>query len=184
VPRPLWTDLILPVNMQEKTALLAATSPQGANNSYCSYLLNLTDNGKHVFNVINLMEVCKTCRAGKNPELCTHKSLVRSANKSAKKIRLTYLMYDAGDKGKAMEELYGQERKSKGGVIPDEFVDAFKSNVRALDHRPRAIYCSFDPGGGSSAGQFGICVAVEINTLSEGVKIVVSLCLCLFGRTS
>lgn len=179
MPRKLWLELILPLNMQTKTSLLAATSPKGAGNSYCSYLLKLKDGDELVFNVINLQEICKACRAAKLDD-CEHKGIIRSTNKSSKKQRLTMLMYSEGDADTAKEELLGQERSSKGGIIPDEYVEQFKHNVCELGHRPRAVYCSFDPGGGSSTGQLGITMAVEINTISEGVKLVVRIVFILF----
>lgn len=173
MPRKLWLELILPLNLQKKTSLLAATSPKGAGDSYCSYLLKLKDGNEPVFNVINLHEICRACREAKLYE-CDHKQMIRSTNKSAKKQRLTLLMYGQGNEETAGEELLGQERTSKGGIIPDEFVDQFKHNICELSHRPRAVYCSFDPGGGSVSGQLGITVIVEINTITEGVKLVVS----------
>jgi len=183
VPKRLWLDLILPLNLQTKTSLLAATSPKGSNGSFCSHLLKVQDNGVNVFNVVDLQEVCKKCIA-ENKDECRHKDPIRSTNKSAKKMRLTTLLYPDGEQGTANEELLGLERSSKGGIIPEEYVEQFKHNVCQISHRPRAVYCSFDPGGGSSMGQLGITVAVEINTLTEGVKIVVSLLFCFAFQCS
>jgi hypothetical protein len=175
IPRALWTDLILPLNMQEKTSLLAATSPKGAASSYCSLLLNVKDaDGENLFNVVRASEWCKDCLAKGISESCTHKTLARSSNKSQKKMKNTFLMYQDGDVDKAMEEMYGQEAKTKGGIIPDEKVREFKENVRQLTHRPRCVYISLDPGGGGKSSQMGVIIAAEINTASSGVKLVVS----------
>jgi hypothetical protein len=181
VPRALWTDLILPLNMQEKTALLAATSPKGAASSYCSLLLNVKDeNGEHLFNVVRASESCKDCLAKGVSETCTHKALARSKNKSAKKMKNTFLMYGDTDYDKAMEEMYGQESKSKGGVIPESKVQEFKKNIRQLTHRPRCVYISIDPGGGGNSSEMGVIVAAEINSPSNGIKLVV----CFFTSFS
>jgi hypothetical protein len=162
--------------MQEKTALLAATSPKGAASSYCSLLLNVKDeDGENLFNVVRASESCKDCLAKGISETCTHKALARSKNKSAKKMKNTFLMYQDGDYDKAMEEMYGQESKSKGGIIPDEKVTEFKANVKKLTNRPRCVYISLDPGGGGKSSQMGVIIAAEMNTASSGVKLIVSL---------
>jgi phosphopantothenoylcysteine synthetase/decarboxylase len=161
--------------MQEKTALLAATTPKGSANSYCSLLLNVKDEkGENLFNVIRASEFCKECLAKGVSETCTHKALARSKNKSSKKMKNTFLMYQEGDLDTAMEEMYAQESKSKGGIIPESKVKEFKENIRQLTNRPRCVYISIDPGGGGKSSQMGVVVAAEINSASSGVKLVVS----------
>jgi hypothetical protein len=183
IKRQLWTDLILPLNMQEKTALVAASSPKGAANSYCSRLIAAKDeDGEPIFNTIRASESCKACLAAGVSETCNHKTLARSKNKSSRKMKATAALYQDGDYDTMMEEMYGLESSSKGGIIPDSAVQSFRENVKTLTHRPRCVYISIDPGGGGKGSQMGVIVAAELNTAASGVKLIVSgllLCFCL-----
>ena len=95
--------------MQDKTSILAATTPQDSN-TYHSFLINVKDpeTGKLLFNVVLLIEVCKACRQpGKKAWKCTHKLGAMSGNKSAAKRNETLLFYRAEDKAIAQRELFG-----------------------------------------------------------------------------
>lgn len=167
--------------MQEKTALVAASSPKGAANSYCSRLIAAHDDeGNPIFNTVRASESCKACLAAGISETCNHKALSRSKNKSTRKMKATAALYQDGDYDTMMEEMYGLESNSKGGIIPDSAVKTFLENIKTLLHRPRCVYISIDPGGGGKGSQMGVIVAAELNTAASGVKIDVSFFLYAF----
>jgi len=96
-------------------------------------------------------------------------------------MKQTAELYQDGDRDTMMEEMYGQESTSKGGIIPDSKVQQFKENIKILTHRPRCVYVSMDPGGGGKSSQMGVIVAAEMNTPASGVKLVVSCLIRLFS---
>jgi hypothetical protein len=176
ISRALWTELILPLNLQEKTSLIAASSPKGSANTFASRLIEARSkvDGKLIFNVVRAVEVCKKCLQNGTPETCNHDPLSRSFNKSQRKAQDTMAIYgDGDDYDVGMEENLGIESKSKGGIIPNVMVEEFKENIAAFNMRPRCIYLSIDPGGGGKGSQIGVVIAAEMNTPSKGVVLTV-----------
>lgn len=172
--------MILPLNLQEKTSLIAASSPKGSANTFASRLVEARSkvDGELIFNVVRAVEVCKMCLEKGTPETCTHDPLSRSFNKSQRKAQDTMAIYgDGDDYAVGMEENLGIESKTGGGIIPNIMVEEFKENILEFNMRPRCVYLSVDPGGGGKGSQIGVIIAAEINTPSKGVTLTVILCL-------
>lgn len=168
--------MILPLNLQEKTSLIAASSPKGSANTFASRLIEARSkvDGELIFNVVRAVEVCKRCLEKGTPESCNHDPLSRSFNKSQRKAQDTMAFYgDGDDYAVGMEENLGIESKSNGGIIPNFMVDDFKENIMSFNMRPRCVYLSIDPGGGGKGSQIGVIIAAEINTPSKGVTLTV-----------
>lgn len=170
--------MILPLNLQEKTSLIAASSPKGSANTFASRLIEARSkvDGELIFNVVRAVEVCKQCLEKGIPEACNHDPLSRSFNKSQRKTQDTMAFYgDGDDYAVGMEEGLGIESKSNGGIIPNIMVEEFKENIQGFNMRPRCVYLSIDPGGGGKGSQIGVIIAAEINTPSKGVTLTVIL---------
>lgn len=179
ISKGLWMDLILPLNMQDKTSLLAATTPKGAYNSYAGKLMKFKrQDGSLIFNVVKSEELCEKCIAEGNDDICPHRAALRSKNKSTQKIRDTGLLYDDEDRKK--EELYGYEVSTRGRIIDQETVDTFRTHVIDFNQHPRCVYVSIDPSGGGSGSQLGIVVAAEYVDPKFGPKLTV----CVFITSS
>lgn len=156
-----------------QTSILAATTPQD-NSTYHAYLINVKDpeTGKRVFNVVNLVEVCKACLASAKPWKCTHMSERISGSKSEAARRQTMLFYRPGQKHVAMRELMGQQASGNGGLLASEWVEAFHASEVLLRDRPRAIYLGIDPGGGGP-GELGVVGIVETMSMERGAQLAV-----------
>jgi len=149
--------------MQAKTAIIGATSPQGKN-TYQSYLMDLVDpeSGKKIFNVVELVEVCKKCRESDEPLNCKHKLDMMSGNKSSEKRDITHLFYREEDRHLAMRELMGQRADGSSGRLMENWIKNFSMTREPISMRPRCVYLGIDPGGGG-AGELGITGMVEHN---------------------
>lgn len=161
--------------MQEKTAILAATTPQD-NSTYHSFLISRKDPDRPeqpLFNVVNLMEICKKCRnESDKPWKCTHKAYNTSSNKGRSKIKETLTLYRDNQKHVAMRELFGQAASGTGGLLPAEYIEQFKNSISALETPPRCIYLGIDPSGGG-LGELGVVAMVE-DISARGMRFVVS----------
>lgn len=169
--------------MQDKTSILAATTPQD-NSTYHAYLINVKDpeSGKRVFNVVNLVEVCKSCLKTSKPWKCSHMSERISGSKSEAARKQTMLFYRPGQKHVAMRELMGQQNSETGGLIPVEWMENFHTSSIPVEDRPRAIYLGIDPGGGGP-GELGVIGIAETISLEHGPRLAVSMCfvcVCVF----
>ena len=173
VPERLWTNTILPLNMQTKTSLLAATTPQD-NTTFHAALLNLIDpsTGKPVFNVVNLVEVCPKCLLTDKPWKCTHRSDQISGSKSQYDRDITLLMF-RNAQSTAVRELFGQQTQSKDNLLQDEWIERFYKSSATFEHSVRALYMGVDPGGGGS-GQMGVCVIAEVRPSPADARLAVS----------
>lgn len=147
--------------MQDKTSILAATTPQD-NTTYHAFLLNARDKttGERLFNVVNLFEVCKSCLAGKTPWKCTHNQDRISASKSKAARDQTLALYRDGQQAVALRELFGQASKNTTNLIPTEHSDLFKKSTVHITDPVRALYIGIDPGGGGP-GELGVVGIAE-----------------------
>lgn len=163
--------------MQEKTAILAATTPQD-NSTYHSFLISRKDPDRPeqlLFNVVNLMEICRKCRENSDePWKCTHKAYNTSSNKGRSKIKETLTLYRDHQKHVAMRELFGQAASGSGGLLPAEYIKQVSESVDALENPPRCIYLAIDPSGGG-LGELGVVALVE-DWGPKGMRFVVSYC--------
>jgi hypothetical protein len=160
--------------MQEKTSILAATTPQD-NTSYNSFLINLKDpeTKESIFNVVNLFEVCIKCRAGDKPWQCTHQPDRISGSKTRKSRTLAQLFYSDGDAEVGGRELFGIGNKNTNNLLLTRVIQRFRKSTCRIQRRVRALYLAIDPGGGGP-GDLGIVGLAEING-DEGPRLAVSL---------
>jgi hypothetical protein len=166
--------------MQEKTSLLAATTPQD-NTTYNSFLITLKDpeTQEHVFNVVNLFEVCPACLAGDKPWQCTHTPDKISGSKTRKSRAITSLFYGDGDEAIGGRELYGVGNKASNNLLLSKVIERFRaSSVKVVD-QVRALYLAIDPGGGGP-GDLGIVGIVETNS-ERGPRLAVSFIFASFA---
>jgi len=151
--------------MQEKTSLLAATSPQGTN-SFQRFMMNIKDpdTGDYLINSIELQEVCRACKAAGKALTCTHKIYAMSSNKSQGKRAAVQAFYE-GDDHLAERELLGQTADDSTGLLPPERIQRFLSRRIKLPVNPNiaCVYLAIDPGGGGP-GKMGIVAMVSVHT--------------------
>jgi hypothetical protein len=173
VPKSLWLNTILPLNMQKKTAILAATTPQD-NSTFHAHLCNVRDpeTNKRIFNVVYLVEVCKACLKTAKPFQCTHMDDRISGSKSADARKQTMLFYGPGEKHVAMRELMGQQAGGNSGLLPQDRIERFHASSIIISDMPRAIYIGIDPGGGGP-GELGIVGIAETMSMEYGQKLAV-----------
>ena len=184
VPEVLWTNTILPLNMQDKTSILAATTPQDTSTFQC-HLINVKDpeTGRKIFNVINLVEVCKSCLVSAKPWKCSHMAERISGSKSEAARKQTMLFYRPGQKHVMMRELLGQQSSESGGLIPAIWIERFHTSEMVPEDRPRAIYLGIDPGGGGP-GELGVIAVAETMSMQYGPRLVVSFFIAFFFTSS
>lgn len=159
--------------MQDKTSLLAATTPQDSS-TYHNFLITRKDPNrpdKLLFNVVELMEICKACKQTNKPWTCTHKSYNISGSKSVAKREETLALYPENKKFLALRELFGQAAGGSSGLLSQEGIDQLHSHFVDLDHKAQCIYLSIDPGGGGD-GRMGLTAMVDANTI-HGPRVVV-----------
>jgi len=167
--------------MQEKTAILAATTPQD-NSTYHSFLISRRDPDRpeeRLFNVVDLMEICKACKESEKPYRCTHKAYNTSSNKGRSQIKETLALYRDNQRHVAMRELFGQAASGAGGLFPQEYIDRFTNAVDSLDVAPRCIYLGIDPSGGG-IGEMGVVAMIE-TAGPNGMRFMVSMSAGVFN---
>lgn len=177
VPESLWINTILPLMMQPKTSILAATSPQD-NTSYHAFMMNATDKstGRRIFNVVNLVEVCEVCAATETPWTCVHAQDRLSWSKSAAARNETAAFYRKGQDAVRGRELFGIANKNTSNLLPPTHVDLFFNSSVEVREPARVLYLAIDPGGGGP-GELGMVGLVESHVSSgpaAGARLVVS----------
>lgn len=152
--------------MQEKTSILAATTPQD-NTTYNAYLINLKDpeTGESIFNVVHLFEVCDDCRGTPHAWQCNHAPDRISGSKTRKSRTESLLFYQDGDEEIGGRELFGVGNKNSNNLLLSEVITKFRESVVEIRNPVRALYLGIDPGGGGP-GDLGICGIVETMTES------------------
>jgi hypothetical protein len=165
VPESLWINTILPLMMQPKTSILAATSPQD-NTSYHAFMINVTDKstGQKVFNVVNLMEVCDACLKTETPWTCVHAQDRLSWSKSKAARDETSLFYRKGQDAVRGRELFGIANKNTSNLLPSTHVDLFFNSSIHITEPARVLYLAIDPGGGGP-GELGLVGVVDANVM-------------------
>jgi len=121
------------------------------------------DTGKRIFNVVNLVEVCKSCRRSAKPWKCTPMSDRISTITSEAARRQTMLFYRAGQEHVAQRELMGQAASNSGNLIHDSWIGTLKTRCIDIVVPPRCVYLAIDPGGGGP-GELGVIAMVETPT--------------------
>lgn len=177
VPESLWINTILPLMMQPKTSILAATSPQD-NTSYHAFMINVVDKstGQRVFNVVNLMEVCEACLKTDTPWTCVHAQDRLSWSKSKAARDETSLFYRKGQDAVRGRELFGIANKNTSNLLPPSHVDLFFKSSVHITVPARVLYLAIDPGGGGP-GELGIVGLVDTMVSSgptAGARLAVS----------
>lgn len=109
--------------MQDKTSILAATTPQD-DNTYHAFLLNCRDRttGERLYNVVFLFEVCEDCLKGASPWKCVHNQDRISGSKSKAARDQTMEMFRDGQQSVMMRELFGQATKNTSTLIPEGMI--------------------------------------------------------------
>lgn len=163
--------------MQPKTSILAATSPQD-NTSFHAFMINVIDpaTNERVFNVVNLVEVCKACMESETPWKCVHTQDRLSGSKSKAARDQTALFYRTGQGAVQARELFGIASKNNTGLLQPGQVDLFwKSSVHISAPVP-VLYLAIDPGGGGSGemGIIGLVDTVIIEGTQPGPRLAVS----------
>lgn len=166
--------------MQDKTSILAATTPQD-NTTYHAFLINVLDpdTNERIFNVVNLIEVCKACKKTDKPWKCTHMADRISGSKSQASRDQTLLFYRDGQQAVALRELFGEQSKNTSGLLPEPWIERFLKSEIHIKDPVRALYLAVDPGGGGP-GELGIVGIVETLSVEYGARLAVrrSVCMC------
>jgi hypothetical protein len=178
----MWFDLILPVNMQKKTSLIAASSPKGATRSYFGKMIKRQrKDGSFIFNSVRAPEICEECFKKREFEICPHGQHNRSTNKSTTKMTDAKILYE-DEPTRAKEELGGAEVALGGDFFSEEQVDSIRQNCVKLTKKPRCVYLSMDPGGGSITSELGIIIACEDGADRIVVRTFIHLLCRLLGQ--
>jgi hypothetical protein len=163
LPYQVFRENLLPLLQQKKTSLIAASTALGDRN-YFSTLCKLKDpaTGKLVFNVCQVSQICKDCRATETPQDCTHLNYKMPAWKSAKRTDKLRLLY-AGNDHEFMREIKGEIANEAQGAYASGLIKRFMElPLFTLRQVPKALYWGIDPGGGGP-GETGHALIVDFD---------------------
>jgi hypothetical protein len=156
-------ELIMPLMMQDKTAIVGLTTPKGEKKQFFLMLLNAKDrHDKPIFLTIRCQEYCDSCALAGKADTCPHEVYARSTNKTAKSMDAVSRAYGEEYQLQKQQEILGMDGDSKGTIIPQALIDMFLVNVMRLPRKPRCAYITVDPGGGGQNSEMGIVVAAEV----------------------
>ena len=138
------------------------------------------DTNERIFNVVNLIEVCKACKKTDKPWKCTHMADRISGSKSQASRDQTLLFYRDGQQAVALRELFGEQSKNTSGLLPEPWIERFLKSEIHIKDPVRALYLAVDPGGGGP-GELGIVGIVETLSVEYGARLAVrrSVCACV-----
>jgi len=168
-------ELIMPLMMQDKTAIVGLTTPKGEKKQFFLMLLNAKDrNDKPIFLTLRCQEYCDSCALAGKADTCPHEVYARSTNKTAKSMDAVSRAYGEEYQLQKQQEILGMDGDSKGTIIPQALIDMFLVNVVRLQRKPRCFYITVDPGGGGQNSEMGIVIAAEV-VESFGTRLVVRI---------
>lgn len=136
------------------------------------------DSGERYWNVVNLFEICESCKALEKPWLCKHQTDRISSNKDPHKRDKTLLFYRDNQGAQIVREFFGQQSQNRDQLLLPEWIEKFHSRSVHITDAVRALYMAVDPGGGGP-GELGVVAIAETDT-AQGPKLVVSFSLILF----
>lgn len=160
----------MPVLGQVKTSLLALSTALDSDNFF-SGLTQLRDGeGRLIFNVCRIGQICKKCSEAGIGWKCTHKNYKLPQWKSPKKNKKLRAFY-GGLEHVFMREMQGEIASgTQGAYTPKLLARARALPPYVLQARPRALYWAIDPGGGGP-GELGCTIAADMN----GALVIVAL---------
>lgn len=170
------TDLIMPLMMQDQTAIVGLTTPKGEKKQFFAMLLKALDrNGKPIFMTVRCKEYCESCALAGRADTCPHEVYARSTNKTAKSMDAVNRAYGEDYQLQRQQEILGMDGDSTGSIIPTANIEKFLRNVVNFVKRFRCGYLSIDPGGGGKNSEMGVIIAGELLD-NSGVRLVVRSC--------
>lgn len=161
----MFHEVILPLLELETTALICISTPQDSTNFY-SMMFELKDpKGDFVFNQVRVSMVCDECKAGPNPQDCTHMKHLLPRWKSGKKQDLVRQIY-GGNATDMLRESMGVTTNDQNTILDQRWIKTYKEKQNyVLRNEPRYIFVACDPnGGGASSDMAIVTLALEDNS--------------------
>jgi hypothetical protein len=180
--------VLTPMLALEKTCFICISSPLGASNWMTRRMEMKDDDGRPMFNVIKLRDICDECMKKPYAERvkCEHTDMLPSY-KSGEKIKKFGQMFSK-DKGagtflremKGMEGVEGYEPKFRPEDIHNLCDDPIKFHYQTTS--VKHTFVSIDPGGGgqSDTSKFGVSVFYVLEDTSPTGEIVPRFVVCIY----
>jgi len=166
MPIKMFHEVIVPLLELETTALICISTPQDSSNFY-SMMFEMRDMaGEKLFNQISVSMVCDDCKAGGQPEKCTHMKHLLPKWKSGGKQDMVRQIY--GDNSADMlRESMGVTTNDSSCVFDDKWLNVFTSRpLYTPKNTPSFIFVAVDPNGGGNSQMAIVTLYMDSNNFA------------------
>lgn len=166
MPIKMFHEVIVPLLELETTALICISTPQDSSNFY-SMMFEMRDMaGEKLFNQIEVSMVCDDCKAGGQPEKCTHMKHLLPKWKSGGKQDMVRQIY--GDNSADMlRESMGVTTNDSSCVFDDKWLNVFTSRAPYTPkNTPSYIFVAVDPNGGGNSQMAIVTLYMDSNNFA------------------
>lgn len=159
IDRSMFFDVVAPLMLVEKTAVMAISSPSDEFNYYSTLLELRRPDGTFLFKQIRLGLACQACMDNGEGASCTHMQHIIPPWLSVARSEQARLLYKA-DQASFEREVQGRIASSYVYIFPKQLLSLFKRRLPyQFDdpiNRVRVIHVGVDPHGGGEASDFCI----------------------------
>lgn len=166
MPIKMFHEVIVPLLELETTALICISTPQDSSNFY-SMMFEMRDMaGEKLFNQISVSMVCDDCKAGGQPEKCTHMKHLLPKWKSGGKQDMVRQIY--GDNSADMlRESMGVTTNDSSCVFDDKWLNVLTSRPPYTPkNTPSFIFVAVDPNGGGNSQMAIVTLYMDSNNFA------------------
>lgn len=170
IDRSMFFDVVAPLMLVEKTAVMAISSPSDEFNYYSTLLELKRPDGTFLFEQIRLGLACQTCMDNGEGAACTHMTHIIPPWLSSARSEQARLLYKA-DQASFEREVQGRIASSHVYIFNKQLIRLFQLRSGYVfddPNRVRVIHVGIDPHGGGEASDF----AMFSMTLIHGRKVV------------
>jgi hypothetical protein len=158
IDQSIFYDVIVPLMMVDKTAIMAISSPADEFNYYSTLLELKRPDGSFLFKQFRIGMACEECMEAGQAVGCTHKTDIMPHWLSVERSELAKCLY--GDNEAAYQrEVQGLIASSNVYVFNRRFIQNLQNRNRHRIRDPdqiREIHISIDPHGGGDASEMAI----------------------------
>jgi hypothetical protein len=176
IDKAMFFDVVAPLMLVEKTAVMAISSPSDEFNYYSGLLELRRPDGTFLFEQVRLGLACAACMDNGDAGSCPHMRHIIPSWLSQSRNDLAKVLYGE-DKAAYAREVQGRIASSYTYCFEKQSIRAFTLRAPYVfvdPARVRTIYTGVDPHGGGEASQF----AMASFCYQNGVKPVSSMCAC------
>lgn len=181
IDQSIFYDVIVPLMMVDKTAIMAISSPSDEFNYYSTLLELRRPDGNYVFKQFRLGMACEACMEAGEAVGCTHKQDIIPHWLSVERMDLAKCLY-GGNEAAYQREVQGIIASSNIYMFNRRFIQNLHNRkqhkITDVD-QIREIHISIDPHGGGEGSEMAI-----MGVTFHDHKKVVSLTLCAYALHS